>query len=87
MLYTRCTHAGRMPKVMNENAKIWNIFNFIRNNLLFRHYPFLLKSYFEGLQLHFSESELRRLGYIYSLYVNETVRKYPPFFLPALINL
>jgi len=76
-----------MPRVMNENAKVWNIFNIIRNNFLFRHYPFLLKSYLEGLQLYFSESELRRLGYLYSLYISETARKCPPFLLQALLTL
>lgn len=72
---------------MDENTKVWNIFIIIRNNFLFRHYPFLLKSYLEGLQFHFSESELRRLGCIYSLYVNETARKYHNPFFPALFNL
>lgn len=87
MIYTRCGHAGRIPKVMNENANVWNIFNMIRHNLLFRHYPFMLKSYIEGLQLRLSEGELHRLSYIYSMFISETARKYPSFILSALLNL
>jgi len=86
MLYTKCVHAGRMPGIMAQNAKIWNMFNLIKNSLLFRHYPFMLRAYLEGLGLTLSENEIVRLSYVYTLYIHEKMGKHPAHLMSVMLN-
>jgi hypothetical protein len=87
MHYIKCVHTGRMPEIMAQNAKIWNMLRLIKDNLLFRHYPFMLRTYLESLGLTLSESELGRLSYIYTLYIHEKMNKHPLKMLSAMLNI
>jgi len=86
MLYMKCVHAGRMPGIMAQNIKIWNMLRLIKDNLLFRHYPFMLRAYLEGLGLTLSENEIARLSYVYTLYIHETMSRHPAQLLSAMLN-
>ena len=58
----------------------------IKDNLLFKHYPFMLRAYLEGLGLTLSENEIVRLSYVYTLYIQEKMSKHPAQLLSALLN-
>jgi hypothetical protein len=75
-----------MPGIMAQNIKIWNMFRLIQDNLLFRHYPFMLRAYLEGLGFTLSEKEIERLSYIYTLYIREKAGKHPSQLMSVLLN-
>jgi hypothetical protein len=76
-----------MPGIMAQNIKIWNMLRMIQDNLLFKHYPFILRAYLEGLGLTLSEGEIARLSYVYTLYIQEKMSKHPAQLLSAMLNI